>query len=55
MYAHYTNPSVHTENSPTVRISSDIQGRDVLKVVRVAGRRDARKVAQQHGAQPWNF
>lgn len=47
LYAHLT------KNELT--ISTDIEGRIVVATLPVSGKREARAVAAQHGAKPWNF
>ncbi len=51
MYAHY----VSTTKRKLVIISREIQGRDHVKTVEVSGKREARKIAAENNATPWNF
>jgi hypothetical protein len=52
--AHYTNGSARW--SASVQIAERICGeRTWLRQIPVSGKRDARKVAKQHNATPWNF
>ena len=51
MYANY----YATKTQKVVLISTDIQGRNVVKKVSVSGKVEGRKVAKENGAQAWNF
>jgi hypothetical protein len=52
--AHYTNASARW--SASVQIAERVRGeRTWLCQIPVTGKREARKVAAQHGAIPWNF
>jgi hypothetical protein len=50
--AHYT-----TGKQPTLCLATTTNGQRAWLVVgiKVAGKREARKVAAAHGATPWNF
>lgn len=50
--AHYT-----TGKQPTLCIATTVNGQRkwIAERIAVAGKREARKVAAQHNATPWNF
>jgi hypothetical protein len=52
--AHYTNAS--SRWPATVQIAERVRGdRQFKQMIAVSGKREARKVAAQHNAIPWNF
>ena len=51
MTAHITKKAHGYE----LAISQDVSGRYPVRVVWVADKRTARKVAAEYNAQPWNF
>jgi hypothetical protein len=53
LYALYTNATA--KRSAEVRISRDMQGREVVITLLVSGKRQARTEAAFHNAKPWNF
>jgi hypothetical protein len=55
LYAHYSNPSARTNGNATVRLSTDMSGRDVIATIECKGKREARAIAKQHNAQAWNY
>lgn len=52
LFAHYTNGR---KGSHELRITTDIEARDVIVFQTVFGRKDARAIAARFNAQPWNF
>lgn len=59
MYAHYFEGKGRKEliisETPDLRGYPLTVGTDVATITRVAGRRQAREIARQHNAKPWNF
>lgn len=51
MTAHITK----TKGGYELAISPTFSARDWVNLYRVADKRQARAIAKQHGAKPWNF
>lgn len=51
MFAHY----ISTTKRKLVIISREPAGREHVKTLIVSGKREARKIAAEHSATPWNF
>ena len=55
LYAHYQNPSAKRDGKAAVAITRDIEGRDVKELLVCHGKKEARIIAKNLNAKPWNF